>query len=55
MTSDTEALYPTRVRSTFEPSDETMTIVQDGEDGIKVISIPLVDLVNSLPDHVERA
>jgi hypothetical protein len=55
MELDTEAFYPTRVRSIFEPSDETMTIIQDGEDGIKVVSAPLADLVNSLPDHVERA
>lgn len=47
--------HATRVRARFEASDETMQIIQDGQGGIRVISIPLADLVNSLPDHVERA
>jgi len=55
MSDMTETSYPTRVYAEFEPTDETMTIIQDGEAGIKILSIPLTDLVNSLPDHVERA
>lgn len=35
-----ETEYPTEVRATFEPSDGSITIVQDGKDGIKVISVP---------------